>query len=248
MSCREPQLAELLGPFALGACDDDEAARVRAHLPECADCRRRLEELEPVRLALLEAVPPVRPSPAVRATLMAQVREESDLFQAAAAPGAPPSAAPGPTRGRSPRNGRRWLDRARRPRALAVLAAALAALVVAGIAIGGGSGPAPRSIGFAVDRRLAPRGSAQLVVDGGRGRIEVAGLPAPAAGRRYQVWVARGSGRPRPTSALFDVDGRGDGAVDVPGSVADYDQVLVTDEPAEGSRTPTGAVVVRGRA
>ena len=54
----------------------------------------------------------------------------------------------------------------------------------------------------------------------------------------------RGSRPPAPTSALFDVPADGYTDVDVPGSVRGVRQVLVTAEPAGGSRAPTQAPVI----
>jgi hypothetical protein len=45
-------LRESLGAFALGHLPDDDAATLRAHLDQCADCRTELAEIEPVVLPL----------------------------------------------------------------------------------------------------------------------------------------------------------------------------------------------------
>ncbi len=48
---------ESLGAYALGVLGPDEAASVDAHLAECADCRREVNELAEMR-PMLDSVPP----------------------------------------------------------------------------------------------------------------------------------------------------------------------------------------------
>ncbi len=47
----------MLGPYALGALEPDEAREVEAHLRDCADCREELASLEEMKV-LLGEVPP----------------------------------------------------------------------------------------------------------------------------------------------------------------------------------------------
>jgi hypothetical protein len=83
------------------------------------------------------------------------------------------------------------------------------------------------------------------VSDGNGAKLVVAGMPAPAEGRVYQVWLDRGgAGTPQPTDALFSVSRTGHASVDVPGDLGGVKAVLVTDEPLGGSRTPTRAPVI----
>jgi hypothetical protein len=143
-----------------------------------------------------------------------------------------------------------FLAALRTPQRLGALAAVLVALVVAGVAIGGAGDVGEDARGTTVaqaeiTRTIAPRGSGHVAVHAGRAHVEVAGLPAAPRGHEYQVWVVSGERAPRPTSALFSVDGRGRASVDLPGTVNDYDQVMITDEPHGGSRVPTGRVVFR---
>ena len=83
------------------------------------------------------------------------------------------------------------------------------------------------------------------VEDNGDAQLVVRGLPAPPAGRVYQVWRKQpGATLPQPTDALFSVSRDGTATVDVPGGVKGVEQVLVSDEPKRGSRAPTGEVVL----
>ena len=59
--------------------------------------------------------------------------------------------------------------------------------------------------------------------------------------------MPKGSDVPEPTSVLFKP--RGDGSVEakLPGSMTNVEQVLVTDEPANGTATPTGDVLIAAK-
>jgi hypothetical protein len=74
--------------------------------------------------------------------------------------------------------------------------------------------------------------------------LQVKGMPSPALGRIYEVWLKRGSEGPEPTDALFSVTGHGDGTVGVPGDLKGVSEVMVTEEPAGGSLKPTHSPVI----
>ena len=109
-------------------------------------------------------------------------------------------------------------------------------LVVAGSGSGGGT----RVIRAQVS---APGASALVAVSGGRAELRLAGMPQTSPGRVYEVWVKR-SGAPQPTDALFTVTAAGRATVGVPGSVKGVNEVLVSSEPAGGSRVPTRTPVI----
>jgi hypothetical protein len=88
-------------------------------------------------------------------------------------------------------------------------------------------------------RVIGSRGAAQLRISHNHTELVALHLPPPAAGRIYEVWLRRGSGTPAPTSALFSVTANGAATVDVPGDLRGVSQILVTQEPAGGSRVPT---------
>ena len=231
--CDDPNIEDLLAPFALGACPDDEADLVREHLHDCATCRDTLAELSIGRDALLTDVPERAPSAALKAQVMDRVHADAELFGAAT-----PRRTPAPVPSRFA-----WL---RRPLPLLATAAAMLVAVVIGVSqLGGGDGaPGSRTVPAQVDTAQAPRGSAHLVVDGGRARLVVAGLPDPGRGRVYEVWLRTAGGTPRPTSALFSVDRTGAGETAVPGDISGVDQVLVTSEPSGGSTSPSRVPLV----
>jgi len=63
--------------YALGALPAAEAARVRAHLATCAECRAEYEALAPAALAIAQSAPDAEPSALLRARIMRGIREES---------------------------------------------------------------------------------------------------------------------------------------------------------------------------
>ena len=113
-------------------------------------------------------------------------------------------------------------------------------------------GPAPGPEVEALSRRpgriVILTGSAQpganarmfVAVDGG-GHLAVSGLTPLPRGRTYQLWFVR-TGSPAVSGATFRVDayGRAWGKVAVPGSLDNVHAIVITEEPAPGSVSPTG--------
>jgi hypothetical protein len=133
-----------------------------------------------------------------------------------------------------------------RRRALALLASA--ALLAGGVAIGalsshfaGRSTQRTRVVSAEVTPASA---SAALHESGGHVWLTVVGMPAPPAGRVYEVWVKRPGGPPRPTSSLFTPTASGTATVAVPGTLTGAGEVMVTQEPAGGSQVPTSPAVI----
>ncbi len=133
--------------------------------------------------------------------------------------------------------------RTRFPRVRAIVLAPAVGLTVAALAFAGIELTAVG--GTAV--YAASVGDAQLRVTNGHGELIVHKLPQPHRNRVYEVWLQRGSGNPQPTAALFSVTASGDGAVDVPGNLRNVSKVLVTQEPAGGSKVPSSAPVIVAR-
>ena len=155
-------------------------------------------------------------------------------------------------RGRRARRRPPWLLAPR----LAALVAGVA-LLAAGVAAGFGlartadstdRAPAParpeRTVAADVDHLRAPGARADLVIPARDGVpvLDVRGLPEPRGERIYEVWLKRG-GRVVPGS-LFDVSAGGSGAVGVPDGLDGVDVLRVTEEPAGGSRAPTGRPIL----
>jgi len=241
MSCEHRDDA---GAWVLGALPADEHERFAAHLPGCEVCRREVAELQMVADTLPLAAPQMAPPPELKERIMATVRAEAAVLEAAGpeadtAPGAPVHA---PVRPKQKR--RRW----RLPAiALRPIPAAVAAAVLIALGVGGGILLSGSSSGKTVQAQVvapaAPAARASLTVADDRATLKVRDFPAPPSGRVYQVWLKRPGRPPDPTTALFRVSG-GNATVDVPGSMKGVDQVLVTAEPDGGSRAPTRDPVI----
>jgi anti-sigma-K factor RskA len=204
--------------YALGALDEREAAAFARHLETCIVCRDELEAFAAMTGRLALAAPQYAAPPHLRQAVLSEVR--------------PPAR-------------RRPRARARARPAMA-FAAGLAALAL--VLIGVGALAPSRQASRTVVAAVHGSGRAELRIAGGHGELIVRHFPAPPSGQIYEVWlVRRGVAEPQPTSALFGVTSAGDGVVEVPGSLASVAAVLVTTEPAGGSRVPTSPAVIDAR-
>jgi anti-sigma factor RsiW len=224
------QWADSLGAWLLGALPEDEAAGFKRHLEACAVCREDARSLQVAADALPASVEPRTPPPALKSRILAVVESEAELLHAAA---------PESDRPRRRRSRFAWL--APRP----ALAWGLAALL---LLAGAGAGLLGREAldGGTKTYTAQVEGGARATVEvtDGRARLVAAGLPAPPAGRVYQVWLDKGGAAPEPTDALFSTRTDGAAAVDVPGSLDGVRRVMVTDEPTGGSQKPTGKLLL----
>ena len=234
------------GPWVLRALAADDARAFAEHLRGCDECSREVAGLQVVADALPMAAPQVAPPPELKGRIMDVVRSEAELLRAAGPEADRPAAAREQARQarRAPRERRErrrlWPTLRLRPLpALGLACAILAVGVVGGVLVSSGGG------GAETFQAQAPRGADVTVsVEDGRASLDVRGMPAPPPGRVYQVWLARGNGKPRPTHALW-VPREGRATVDIPERLGDADTVMVTAEPMGGSDAPTSAPVVR---
>jgi hypothetical protein len=226
------QHSESVGAYVLQALDEPALAEFVLHLDACDVCREEIAELQVVADNLPLVAPQVAPAPALRDRIMAVVESEAELLRAAGA-GAdrvPARAAP-----------RRWrLPRLRLAPSLAAGAVACAAVVA--VLVAGSGGADTRTVSAAV----APRGArASVKVTGERAELTVVGMPSPAAGKVYEVWLVRAGRAPQPTHALFGVRADGRAVVKIPERIVGADAVWVTAEPNSGSVVPTGQPVIK---
>jgi anti-sigma factor RsiW len=228
MSREHQQYEENVGAYLLGALPELEAEVFERHLYSCASCRRELEQLRMASEALPRAVEPVVPPPELKESLMKTVWAEAAEREEV-------------------RPNRRWsrpfLERL--PRLTPGFAAAAAVCVLAiGVGIGIGvsqiGGGGSKTVAALVDHSVAPSGAASLHVPGDRKNalLTVQGLPAPGAGKVYEVWVQRG-GTVQPAGALFSVGSGGSGSAGIPGSLKGVEALAVTAEHDGGALKPT---------
>ena len=121
-------------------------------------------------------------------------------------------------------------SRRTKPVRVAITAAAVAASLAAAIIF--------------TQRPAASGPAAQVRIGGGHAELSVQHLASPASGRVYEVWLERPHAAPAPTAALFSVDSAGAADVAIPGDLRGVRELLVTEEPAGGSRVPTGQPVI----
>jgi hypothetical protein len=220
-----------VGAYALGALDEHEVEPFRAHLEICAECREELAQLQGVTNSLAIAVPHTQASPDLRGRLMAVVHGEAELLRAA-----------GGEADRPPRARSVW--RWRVFPALAATGVLAAGVLIGALALNSGSSQQTRVIQAQV---LPPAGhdaTAALRKVGSHVQLQVTGMPAPALGHIYEVWLKAGSKPPEPTDALFSVTAQGNGTVGVPGDLKGVSRVMVTEEPTGGSLKPTHSPVI----
>jgi anti-sigma-K factor RskA len=235
---------ETLAAYALGALPAPDADGVARHLALCAACRAEVSGMAAAASLLPLTCEPAEPSPELRRRLLAAV----DADTARARPGLqalpPARVAPTPA-GRAAPTWRPWLLTA---------AAALLALgvgfsnVVLRQELREREGElalyesAARS--WALSGTAAQEGARGVLVQPGTGApmLLLQDLPALPADRAYQVWVIRG-GQPVSVGVLPPrADGQQVLALNQP--LGDAQAVAVSVEPAGGSPSPTGAVVL----
>ncbi|WP_433261716.1 anti-sigma factor [Micromonospora vinacea] len=228
----------LAGAYVLDAVDDVERAAFERHLAECEPCRVEVAELRETVARLADDTAEATP-PGLRERTLAQAARTPQLRVSAA--GA---------------SGRRQTGRWRQ---LAVAAAA--AVLVAGgasavtwtvsndrISDEQASNDQARQIAAVLDapdarvfeRSLQPGGAATVVVsrDRDRGVVLLRDLPAPGAGRIYELWLIRGS-EPRKVGQLAEGDRA---STTVIGPVGEAGRFGVSNEPVGGSVAPTQIV------
>jgi hypothetical protein len=214
--------------YVLGALDAPET--YREHLAACTTCQEEVAELQAVVDTLPTTVSPERVPRALVQRVLATARSEAELLHAA-----------GPEADRPPRRANRWRSR---PMRLAIAGAIAACAAAAAIVIDSGSSPHERVISAQIATSI--RGAhASLYQSDNRSNLVVSGMPQPALGKIYEVWLNRGGPWPQPTDALFSVTNRGSGSVGVPENLHGVKEVMVTSEPLGGSTRPTSAPLIR---
>jgi anti-sigma-K factor RskA len=218
-----------LAAYALGALDEPEAERLRAHLEGCEECRRQLRWLEPAVELLPRTVEQLEPPERLRASLLDTVRAE-----------APEAAREAP---QAARGG--WWHRLGlavwRPATAVAAAVTLVIGAVAGYLIGEPTGGGTSTL-QAQAMPNAPGATGTLARDGASGILRVQHMPTLASNQVYEVWVQR-DGKLEPSSLFVPRKDRSADAA-VPDGLDGADAVLVTKEPRGGSAQPTTSPVL----
>ncbi len=215
--------------YVLGALDESEA--YREHLATCTTCHEEVAELQVVADTLPTTVPSARAPRALVARVLETARSEAELLNAA-----------GPEADRPPRRASRWRSR---PMTLAIAGAVTACAAAAAIVINSGSSSHERVISAQIATSIQGAHAYLYQIDNNRSNLVVSGMPQPALGKIYEVWLNRGGASPQPTDALFSVTNRGSGSVAVPNNLHGVKEVMVTSEPLGGSTRPTSPPLIR---
>jgi hypothetical protein len=212
--------------YALGALDPGDVDAFRQHLAQCAVCPDELAAFEQVLRELPLAGEQFQAPGRLREGVLRTIADESKRDPAKE------------RRRRRPRGS--WFSIPRPALALAAVAL-MAVIVVAALQFGSTQSRVYNAI------VTGSSGAAQVRVSNGRAELIVHDFAPPPAGQIYQVWLRRPHRSPEPTSALFSVTANGDGAVEVPGNLHGVKQVMVTPEPAGGTKVPTHSAVIRAQ-
>jgi len=212
--------SEDLAAYVLGALERDEAADFERHLEGCERCREEMTWLEPAVQTLPEAVERQEPPRALRAALMAEVRE--DAREAAARP--------------APARDRRWLLKP-------AMGFAVVALLVAGVlGYEVGNGGSDGGGGASTLERQVDGINVKMVQEGDSGTLQLSGVDQLPPDKVLEAWVER-EGQVESVPALFvpNRDGQAETRIDDMNGVA---VVMVTEEPQGGSEAPTGEPIM----
>jgi anti-sigma-K factor RskA len=249
---RHAATRDLLGAFALGAVDTEEAASVRAHLATCAECQAEMAELWLAVDSLPSLVEPMAPSPALRDRIAAAIAAEAaSAAPVPPTPSATPALEPVPIIAPTPpvpepiRKPASFWSRAT-PWAAA---AAILLLLSAGLLIWNlrlreqiqqATSPVTETIALApTDAAPGANGEVTYLPQDDLFILDVRDLPPLEPDQVYEVWLIGAEG-PEP-AGVFDQP------TDQHAVVADrsqYETLAITAEPGPlGTEAPTGEVV-----
>jgi anti-sigma-K factor RskA len=232
------ELAGLVGAYALDALDEPERESFEAHLADCADCTAEVTGLRAAaaELSLTTSTPPPA---ALRGELLAAIGRVRPL---------PPRAQP-----RLPiRQPRRWLWPA------VAAACALLAVISAGWGLAEhrqltGHRISPLTLSGVLDSRdvatasvaVGGSGHATLIYSKSKQRLVFIGqdLPAPPAGKTYQLWMLAPDGTAT-SGGLFRPDRTGTVLLAASGDLGHTAQMGISIEPAGGAAKPTPGAIV----
>jgi anti-sigma-K factor RskA len=218
------RLSDSVEPWLLGALDPEEAESVRLHVEDCSECQETIRRLRPAAQTLGLAVHDVPAPETLRDRILASAKTEGD------------GSVPAPPRARVSELPRaRPVFKWRFP--VASVAALLAVALVAGLFAGAQLGrqsapPSSQVLHFNLEGHGGMQGAHASVIDltaDGIALVTFSGLPQPADGKVYELWLIKGSGHADP-AGVFAPDADGSKIVVVERPLAGYSMMAVTTE------------------
>ena len=233
------EIENAIAAWVLGATDPDEAETISRHLEGCATCRAMVARFRSITDAVPLAVEEAEPDPRLRQRILA----------AAAYGQTGATAARSEIRAmRAPRQRRRiagqLFGRVPAAAAAALVLIALAAGLVVGDLAGRSASPAqPSQVArFSLVGHDSMGSARATVIDlkgDGIAFVDFSGLPQPASGKVYELWLIGPSNRVD-AAGVFIPDGNGSKVVVVSRPLAGYITMAVTTEQGpDGVAAPT---------
>jgi anti-sigma-K factor RskA len=244
--------------YALGALDGEEKQAFEAHVRSCPACAEALEAARR-RIALLGmTAPPAAPTPAVRAALLRRVRAERTARVESRAAGAPPWSWLTPAFGVAALVFAAlaavvWMKDLRDNRRIHDLEGQLALAQSHSLQIARATETTSKLLEWPGTRRVAlmpmpgmGNGHGGVLYNEKMGMVACAGwLPAPPAGKTYQLWLVPMQGKPMPLHTFGNGEWTQPMSMQItPGMEAKT--FAVTEEPEGGMPWPTGPMVLEG--
>lgn len=239
MTGEQDDFEDLIPAFVLGSLDDEDAERVRTHLEGCESCRALATRLGRAVDAMPLAVGEVAPPAGLRGRILDAAAGSRPAAEAPASKRAQVLELP---RRRPPQSS--WLGRF----GPAAAAAALVAFALgAGLGLGIGRtitpAPAPATVAqYSMTGSGAMTGASGHVYElrqQGLTLIQFTGLPQPADGKIYELWLIPDNGQPV-AAAVFTPDLGGEHVAVLARTLHGFKAVAVTEEAApSGARAPT---------
>jgi anti-sigma-K factor RskA len=255
-----PELRDMLGLYALGALEGEDAAALEAHLRDCRTCLEELGDLQEAAAELARAARPISPSVEVTRRILDATRSEPQLAAVRPPAERPPGRVRAPLRLGVPRPRRRLLPVAARIAVAAVIVVlvvsqidllrrldrALSMLARGRELIEFIASPEVTTVPLVATEAM-PGGRAFVAYGRRSGRVVLFAfnLPRPPADQVYQLWVIAEGVRP---GLVFSPDARGATLLHDQWSPEQRQPPLfaITLEPSTGAREPTGEILLLG--
>lgn len=212
--------------YVLGAMSDLEREAFRVKMMRSCELGRYVESLERVGDAMLTSAPLVAVPDSIGASIMAEAQRDLDAREILASP----RGAPAKQRGGA---GSHFF----RPVALtlSILVVALGAFAIGGGFESSDQSDAPLTASF--NAPTAPQMNGEVKAAGDGAAVNVSGMETDLGDDVYQLWVQHDN--TVYAAPVFTVSGDGTGHAFINRELAPGDTVMITREPAGGSKEPT---------